>query len=99
MTRGGLRSALRLGIQQRRGRMIEIDYSALEVVVLAAFSKDKNLMDALVKGTDMHCMRLASSLGEPYEDVLRKCKDETDPEHAKYKKLRTLTKPKAFQYQ
>lgn len=88
-----------LEVGEPRGRMIEIDYSALEVVVLAAFSKDKNLMDALIKGTDMHCMRLASSLGEPYEDVLRKCKDEHDPQHAEYKKMRTLIKPKAFQFQ
>lgn len=81
------------------GAIIEADYSALEVVTLAAFSKDKNLMKALLEGIDMHCMRLSQALGEPYEDVLRKCKDDTDPQHKQYKKMRTDIKPKAFAYQ
>lgn len=81
------------------GFIIEADYSALEVVTLAALSKDPALMQALLNGTDMHCMRLAKMLGEPYEDVLRKCKDGDHPEHAKYKALRTAVKPRAFAYQ
>ncbi len=81
------------------GCIIEADYSALEVVALAAFSKDKALVQALLDGTDMHCMRLSQQLGEPYEDVLRKCKDDNDPEHKRYKKMRTDIKPKAFAYQ
>lgn len=81
------------------GAIIEADYSALEVVTLAAFSKDKNLVKALLENIDMHCMRLSQQLNEPYEDVLRKCKDENDPEHKKYKTLRTNIKPKAFAYQ
>ncbi len=81
------------------GRIIEADYSALEVVCLAAFSKDKNLVRALLDNIDMHCMRLSQQLGEPYEEVLRKCKDESDPDHKRYKTLRTNIKPKAFAYQ
>lgn len=81
------------------GVIIEADYSALEVVTLAAFSKDKNLVKALLEGIDMHCMRLAQQLGEPYEEVLKKCKDDTHPDHKKYKTLRTNIKPKAFAYQ
>jgi len=81
------------------GAVIEADYSALEVVTLAAFSKDKNLVRALLDGIDMHCMRLAQQLGEPYQDVLTKCKDEQHPEHKRYKTMRTNIKPKAFAYQ
>lgn len=81
------------------GVIIEADYSALEVVTLAAFSKDNNLVKALLEGIDMHCMRLAQQLGEPYEEVLKKCKDESHPDHKQYKTLRTLIKPKAFSYQ
>ncbi|HVH93248.1 MAG TPA: DNA polymerase [Candidatus Acidoferrum sp.] len=81
------------------GAIIEADYSALEVVTLAAFSKDKNLVKALLENIDMHCMRLAQQLGEPYEDVLLKCKDENHPQHKAYKKMRTDIKPKAFAYQ
>lgn len=78
------------------GAIIEADYSALEVVCLAAFSKDKNLVRALLDNIDMHCMRLSQQLGEPYEEVLKKCKDESHPDHKKYKTLRTNIKPKAF---
>lgn len=81
------------------GVVIEADYSALEVVTLAAFSKDQNLVKALLENIDMHCMRLSQQLGEKYEDVLLKCKDDTHPEHKKYKKMRTDIKPKAFAYQ
>ncbi len=82
-----------------KGCIIEADYSALEVVTLCAFSKDTALTKALLEGTDMHCLRLAASLKEPYVDVLRKCKDQKDPEFAKYDEMRTNIKPKAFQYQ
>lgn len=84
---------------ERAGAIIEADYSALEVVTLAAFSKDANLTKALLENIDMHCMRLSQQLGEPYEDVLLKCKDENHPEHKKYKVMRTNIKPKAFAYQ
>ena len=81
------------------GAIIEADYSALEVVCLAAFSKDKNLVRALLDNIDMHCMRLSQQLNEPYEDVLLKCKDEDHPDHKRYKTMRTDIKPKAFAYQ
>lgn len=81
------------------GVIIEADYSALEVVTLAAFSKDKNLVKALLEGIDMHCMRLSQQLGESYESVLEKCKNDQHPEHKAYKTMRTNIKPKAFAYQ
>jgi len=81
------------------GAIIEADYSALEVVCLAAFSKDKNLVRALLDNIDMHCMRLSQQLKEPYEEVLKKCKDESHPDHKRYKTMRTDIKPKAFAYQ
>jgi hypothetical protein len=81
------------------GYIVEADYSALEVVSLAAFSKDKALIKALIEGIDMHCMRLSAQLDEPYEDVLKKCKDQSHPEHERYDRMRTDIKPKAFSYQ
>jgi hypothetical protein len=81
------------------GYIVEADYSALEVVTLAAFSKDKALTKALLEGIDMHCMRLSAQLDEPYEDVLKKCKDQSHPEHERYDMMRTDIKPKAFSYQ
>lgn len=81
------------------GYIIEADYAALEVVTLAAFSKDKALQKALLEGIDMHCMRLAGVLGEPYDEVFEKCHNKEHPEHKKYKSLRTDIKPRAFAYQ
>ena len=79
-----------------QGRIVEVDYSALEVVMLCAMTKDTDLLSLLQNGTDMHCYRLAFSLGEPYEEVLKKCKDETHPEHTKYSRMRTDIKPLSF---
>ncbi|AKN21178.1 DNA polymerase [Pectobacterium phage Peat1] len=78
------------------GRIVEVDYSALEVVMLAALTKDSDLMQHLQAGTDMHCYRLAFKLGEPYEDVLNKCKDEQHPQHREYHRMRTDIKPPSF---
>ncbi|UAW09894.1 DNA polymerase I [Acinetobacter phage APK77] len=78
------------------GRLVECDYSALEVVALASISGDKNLLQQLIDGTDMHCYRLAGALGEDYETVFEKCHDKSHPEHKKYKQLRTDIKPRAF---
>ncbi len=78
------------------GRIVEVDYSALEVVALASISGDKNLLENLLAGTDMHCYRLAGALGESYESVVEKCNNQSHPEHKRYKQLRTDIKPKAF---
>lgn len=81
------------------GRVVEVDYSALEVVALASISGDRNLLEQLLSGTDMHCYRLAGALGEDYESVVEKCTNKSHPEHKKYKGMRTDTKPKAFSAQ
>ncbi|QGF19672.1 DNA-directed DNA polymerase [Pectobacterium phage MA2] len=78
------------------GRIVEVDYSALEVVMLCAMTKDTDLLSLLQAGTDMHCYRLAFRLGEPYEDVLEKCHNEEHPQHKEYKQMRTDIKPLSF---
>ena len=80
----------------KQGRIVEVDYSALEVVMLAALTKDDDLLHHLLNGTDMHCYRLAFKLGEPYEEVLKKCKDESHPQHREYHQMRTDIKPPSF---
>lgn len=81
------------------GYIVELDYTALEVVALACFSQDEALMEALLSGTDMHCLRLSKKLDEPYEEVLEKCKNEDHPDHARYSEMRTHIKPPSFAYQ
>lgn len=81
------------------GRIVEVDYSALEVVALASISGDKNLLAQLMAGTDMHCYRLAGGLKESYESVYKKCHDKAHDDHKRYKQMRTDVKPKAFSAQ
>ena len=81
------------------GRIVEVDFSALEVVDLAAVSGDTNLLRMLTEGIDMHCYRLAAKLKEPYEDVKRKCKSVDEADHARYSRMRTDIKPRAFAHQ
>ena len=78
------------------GRIVEVDYTALEVVTLASISDDTALLTNLLNGTDMHCLRLAGTLGESYESVLEKCHNKEHPEHKKYKQMRTDIKPRSF---
>lgn len=78
------------------GYCIEVDYSALEVVALAAISSDKNLIDALERGTDMHCFRLAFDQHLDYDYVYERCHNEDHPDHKEWKTLRTKIKSKSF---
>lgn len=74
------------------GRMVEIDYSQLEVVVQAILTKDKQLINDLTNGVDFHVKRLAAKLGEAYAGVRVKCS--SDPV---YKQMRTNIKAFTFQ--
>ena len=79
------------------GRIVEVDYTALEVVNAAAITGDKNLQEQLLKGTDMHCYRLAFKEGLPYEEVLKRCKDPTHPDHLEWSQKRSAIKtPSGF---
>lgn len=52
-----------------QGKMGEIDYSQLEVVIQGVLSRDPQLIKDLQAGIDFHCKRLAIKLGESYESV------------------------------
>ena len=81
------------------GFIVEADYSALEVVTLAAFSKDKALCGALLDNIDMHVMRLAKMLKRDYAELKAIHKDENHPEHESINTQRTNVKPRAFAFQ
>jgi hypothetical protein len=76
------------------GRMAEIDYSQLEVVVQGVLSNDPNLRQDLRDRVDFHCKRLAAKLGEDYQHVWDMCHKVEDPT---YKKGRTGAKIFSFQ--
>ncbi|KPI83667.1 putative mitochondrial DNA polymerase I protein C [Leptomonas seymouri] len=79
-----------------QGTMIEADYSQLEVVVLAALSRDPRMMQELRDNVDFHCMRVSLMTKEPYEDIMRKAKVIKDPQ---YIQLRQQAKVFSFQRQ
>jgi DNA polymerase-1 len=76
------------------GRMAEIDYSQLEVVIQGVLTEDKQLCQDLRDRVDFHCKRLATKEGLKYEDVLSWCKGEEIPEWVDKR-----TKAKVFSFQ
>jgi len=79
------------------GKMMEVDYSQLEVVVQGLLSGDKNLQEDLRNKIDFHCKRVSAKFGIPYEEALYLCKNEDAPEHKMWKKRRTGVKEFSFQ--
>jgi DNA polymerase I-like protein with 3'-5' exonuclease and polymerase domains len=78
------------------GKMLEIDYSQLEVVVQGILTQDKQLIQDIKDGVDFHCKRLAAKLQEDYEEVYKKCHDESHPDHKAYKVMRSAAKGFTF---
>ena len=80
-----------------QGRIIEVDYSALEVVMGCVHTGDKKLLGLLQADTDMHCYRLAFQEGMEYEEVKRLAvEDETGPDYKVWKQKRTDIKAPSF---
>lgn len=79
------------------GKMMEADYSQLEVVVQGCLSGDKQLCLDLNNKVDFHCKRLAVKLGEDYNEVKKKSKDENHVDYEFYSVLRTNIKTFSFQ--
>lgn len=65
----------------RNGRMAEIDYSQLEVVVQGLLSRDPQLIKDLNDKVDFHCKRLSAKLNEDYQHVWNMCHVEEDTEY------------------
>lgn len=78
------------------GRITEVDYSALEVVMSCVHTGDKKLLGLLQSGTDMHCYRLAFREGLPYEKVYERCHNKKHELHPLWKAMRTGIKAPSF---
>jgi DNA polymerase I-like protein with 3'-5' exonuclease and polymerase domains len=63
-------------------RCVSADFSQLEIWVSAFLSNDKQLIDDLKSGIDMHCMRVSHMEDCSYEYALEQCKVQQDPEWA-----------------
>lgn len=78
------------------GRITEVDYSALEVVMSCVHTGDKKLLGLLQSGTDMHCYRLAFREGLDYAEVNYRCHDKTYPDYSTWKTKRSHIKTPSF---
>lgn len=78
------------------GRITEVDYSALEVVMSCVHTGDTKLLGLLQAGTDMHCYRLAFREELPYEEVYERCHNKKHELHPVWKAMRTGIKAPSF---
>lgn len=79
------------------GKMIEADYTQLEIVVQGLLSLDKQLIEDLLNKVDFHCKRVAAWKGCTYEEALYRCKDPSFPDHKVWKGYRNDAKVFSFQ--
>lgn len=79
------------------GKMAELDYSQLEVVVQGLLSRDLNLVRDLNNKIDFHCKRVALKNSVSYDFALFHCKNEDAPDYAKWSVERTGCKNFSFQ--
>lgn len=82
----------------KNGKIIQSDFTALEIYVQAILTKCEQLILDLKSGLDMHCARLATKEGMPYEEVLLLAKgNETTLPVPEWDKKRTGAKVFSFQ--
>lgn len=72
------------------------DYSSEEVKVLAAISRDPELLRACRESRDFHSSTAAKILGCTYEEFLNVLEDETSPKAKEYKNRRRAAKSITF---
>lgn len=82
-----------------QGRIVEIDFNALEVRAMADFAGDKALQEAILNGTDMHSLRASAYHGWTYEEFNTRRKDPDDPMFAQLNQWRQDIKAPSFAFQ
>lgn len=87
--------------RKRKGKIIQSDFTSLEIYVQAILTMCVQLIKDLQEGLDMHCLRAEQAWGKAegkdYIYILAASKDDTHPEHEKWKKLRGNAKVFSFQ--
>ncbi|UCR81409.1 DNA-directed DNA polymerase [Brevundimonas phage AA] len=76
------------------GKVIQSDFTSLEVYIQAILTDCKQLILDLKAGLDMHCVRVSQKEGITYEEALRLCVKEKVKEWASKR-----TKAKVFSFQ
>lgn len=62
------------------GKVIQSDFTSLEIFIQAILTQCRQLIDDLKAGLDMHCLRVSQKERIPYEEAVRLCKTEEVPE-------------------
>ena len=78
-----------------RGKIIQSDFSSLEVYVQAVLTKCKQLIADLKSGLDLHVVRLAAKEHMDYDEVFALCKGDKYDKEWDYKR----TKAKVYSFQ
>ncbi|AMM44680.1 DNA polymerase I [Xanthomonas phage f20-Xaj] len=85
----------------RGGKIIQSDFTSLEIYVQAILTMCRQLIEDLKAGLDMHVLRAEQAWGKEegkdYEYILKASKDDKHPEHKKWKKKRGNAKVFSFQ--
>lgn len=79
------------------GKVIQSDFSSLEVYVQAIITNCLQLIEDLKLGLDMHCQRVSQKEGITYEEALARCKDPNHPDYKVWDLKRTKAKVFSFQ--
>lgn len=75
-------------------KCIQIDFSQLEIFVMAWLSGDETLKHHLLTGVDMHCVRLGYYIDKSYDELVKLCKiDKVD----EWVKQRSAAKTVSYQ--
>jgi DNA polymerase I-like protein with 3'-5' exonuclease and polymerase domains len=57
--------------EAEKGNVLGVaDYSAIEMVIIAIRSKDRNILKALAEGLDLHCYTMAKFINGDYESLV-----------------------------
>lgn len=62
------------------GKIVQSDFSSLEIYIQAILTDCKQLIADLRSGMDLHCKRLAAKTGKPYDEVVKLAKGYTKPD-------------------
>ncbi|BAM29112.1 DNA polymerase [Xanthomonas phage CP1] len=87
--------------RHKGGKIIQSDYTSLEIYVQAILTECRQLTEDLKAGLDMHALRAEQAWGKgegkDYYYILAASKDDKHPEHKKWKNKRGNAKVFSFQ--
>lgn len=83
-------------IAKQHCKFLDSDFKQLEMVVAAFYSQEPALMEAVIKGLDMHTKALADTEGLDYKTLIEILNNKTHPKYEKMKQGRIEIKPVNF---